>query len=245
MNIPCKKCKKTFEVRPKMADCVMTDPPYNVDYSGDGKNTKNKILNDNMTPAQFDTFLGAVFARYSEVTKKGAALYVFHSSSTQAQFEKAIDSAGMEVRQQLIWNKPTMSMGWSHYRWKHEPFFYCGFKDKKTQWYGDRTNPTVLDFHASEAQLIAWVKKEKRLEQEGKTTIWTMKRANVQEYIHSTQKPVELIVYALVNSSKHDDIVLDLFAGSGSTLIACEKSGRVSYSMELDCRYIDLIISRY
>lgn len=227
------------------ADLVFTDPPYNVDYSGSGKQTTNKIMNDKMTPEQFDTFLKAVFKRYAEITKKGAALYVFHSSSTQNQFENAINGAGLEVKQQLIWNKPTMSMGWSHYRFKHEPFFYCGFPKTKTEFYGDRTNGTVVDLHDTEKKLFEWARREKRLEAEGKTTIWTMKRAPVQDYVHPTQKPVELIVYALTNSTKHDDIVVDFFGGSGSTLIACQKAGRINYSMELDPKYVDVIIERY
>lgn len=134
-------------------------------------------------------------------------------------------------------------MGWGDYRWKHEPMFYCG-KDK-TVFYGDRTNSTILDFNKSEQQLLNWAKRMKRDEANGKTTIWTMKRDSVQGYKHPTQKPVELISYALHNSSKADDIVLDLFGGSGSTLIACEKTNRICYMSELDPKYVDVIIKRW
>ncbi len=96
-----------------------------------------------------------------------------------------------------------------------------------------------------EKQLIKWVKKQKQAESEGRTTIWTMKRAPVQEYVHPTQKPVELIMYALSNSSKVDDIVLDPFLGSGSTLIACEKTNRMLYGIELDPKYVDVIVERW
>lgn len=227
----------------KMADMVFTDPPYNVDYSGRGENTSNTILNDKMTPEQFDEFLRSTFKNYAEVTKGGGAWYVFHSSSTQHQFQKAIELAGWNIKNQIIWNKPTASMGWGDYRWKHEPMFYCG--KEGTIFYGDRTNSTVLDFTKTEEEMIEWVKKIKRAESRGKTTIWTMKRDSVNEYVHPTQKPVELIQYALHNSSKKDDIVLDLFLGSGATLIACEKTGRICYGMELDPKYVDIIIKRW
>ena len=225
------------------ADMVFTDPPYNCDYSGRGENTSERILNDKMSNESFDTFLGEIFKRYSENCKAGGGWYIFHSSSTQHQFQKAIEKSGWNVKNQIIWNKPTASMGWGDYRWKHEPMFYCG--KEKTVFYGDRTNSTILDFHKSEQQLINWAKKVKRDEQNGKTTIWTMKRDSVQGYKHPTQKPVELITYALFNSSKADDIVLDLFGGSGSTLIACQKTNRICYTMELDPKYIDVIVQRY
>ena len=228
-----------------MADMVFTDPPYNVNYSGQGENTSNTIMNDNMSKESFATFLHEVFARYHEITKRGGGLYVFHSSSTQHQFQKAMEDNGFYIKSQIIWNKPTAAMGWGDYRWKHEPMFYASFKDAKTIFYGDRTNTTVLDFQKSDQELLNWVKRQKRLEAEGKTTIWTMKREPMGDYKHPTQKPVELITYALVNSSKEGDIVADLFGGSGATLIACEKSGRSCYTMELDPKYVDVIVSRY
>ena len=227
----------------KKADMVFTDPPYNVNYSGDGANTSNTILNDSMTSESFDTFLDLVFKRYAENSKAGAGWYIFHSSSTQHQFQKAIEASGWNVKTQIIWNKPTASMGWGDYRYKHEPMFYCG--KENTAFYGDRTHTTVLDLHKSEQALLNWAKREKKLETEGKTTIWTMKRDSVQGYKHPTQKPVELITYALLNSSKVDDIVMDTFLGSGSTLIAAEKTNRICYGMELDPRYVDVVVKRW
>ncbi len=227
------------------ADMVFTDPPYNVDYSGRGKTTSNKIMNDKMSPSQFIEFLTQAFARFAESTKKGAAFYVFHSSSTQTDFEKAMNANDIEVRNQIIWNKPTASMGWGDYRWKHEPFFYAGFSKTKMKFYGDRTHSTVVEIPEDESKAIAWLRRQKMIEKEGKTSVWTMKRESVNGYVHPTQKPVELIMYALTNSSKEDDIVLDLFGGSGATLIACEKMGRVAYLSELDPKYVDTIITRY
>lgn len=136
-------------------------------------------------------------------------------------------------------------MGWQSYRRKHEPFFYCGVKNNSTKFYGDRTHTTVVDFTKSDAQILAAIKRTRDAEKEGKTTIWTMKRDPVKDYVHPTQKPIELIGYALANSSKVGDTVLDLFGGSGSTLIACEKHQRIARTMELDERYVEVIIKRF
>lgn len=175
----------------------------------------------------------------------GGGLYVFHSTSTQAVFEEALNESEIEVRNQLIWNKPVASMGWGDYRWKHEPCYYATIKGQTHNFYGDRTNTTVLDFQKTDQQLLAWAKKQKAAEQNGKTTIWTMKREPVGDYVHPTQKPVELITYALENSSKTGDIILDPFLGSGSTLVASEKLGRVCYGLELDPRFVDVIVQRW
>lgn len=136
-------------------------------------------------------------------------------------------------------------MGMGNYRGKHEPFFYAKVKGHKQIFYGDRTHGTVVDFHKSEADLARWAKQEKLLEAEGKLTIWTMKRDNTAEYVHPMQKPVELICYALQNSSKSGDIVLDLFGGSGSTIIAAQKYNRSAYVMELDPHFVDVMVQRY
>lgn len=227
----------------KKADMVFTDPPYNVNYEGDGKNTSNTILNDKMSDSSFDIFLGEVFKRYSEISKTGGGWYVFHSSSTQHQFQKAIENAGWNVKTQIIWNKPTASMGWGDYRYKHEPMFYCG--KENTQFFGDRTGTTIWDFHRHEKDLVRWAKKCLQADKAGKTTIWTMKRESVLGYKHPTQKPVELISYAVHNSSKAEDLIVDLFLGSGATLITAEKTGRICYGMELDPKYVDVIVQRY
>lgn len=224
-------------------DLVFTDPPYNVNYKGKGKTTKKGIMNDHMKTNDFNMFLKDVFKRYGEISKDGAAWYVFHASSTQDAFMKAIREAGWDIRAQIIWNKPSASMGWGAYRFKHEPLFYCG--KEKTKFYGDRTNTTIWDFHKNENDLVKWAKNQLRAEKEGITTIWTMQKDNVQEYKHPTQKPVELIAHALHNSSKAGDIVVDLFGGSGATLIACEKYNREARLMELDPLFVDLIVSRY
>jgi DNA modification methylase len=227
------------------ADMIFTDPPYNINYKGRGEATSNTIMNDSMSFEAFTAFLHDIFKNYATIVKAGAGNYVFHSTSTQAQFEKAMNDNGFAIKNQLIWNKPMASMGWGDYRWKHEPFYYAGRKDVPTVFYGDRTKTTVWDFEKTDEELLRWVKQQKKLEAEGKTSVWTMKREPVQNYSHPTQKPVELIGYALQNSSKAGDVVVDFFGGSGATLIACQKFNRTCKTMELDPKYVDVIVSRF
>jgi len=227
------------------ADMLFTDPPYNVNYKGSGENTSEGILNDKMDSAAFRSFLTAAFKNAREATKEGGGMYIFHGPSTQRIFEEALNANSIEVIAQLIWNKPSAGMGMGAYRSKHEPFFYAGVQGITPQFYGDRTHATIVDFQKTEEQLTKWVKQQKQAEQEGRTTIWTMKRTPVKEYVHPTQKPVELVMYALSNSSKVDDVVLDPFLGSGSTLIACEKTNRYCYAIELDPKYVDVAVERW
>jgi len=227
------------------ADMVFTDPPYNVNYSGDGKQTSDGILNDKMSDSDFMDFLRKVFANYRENVRETAGIYVFHSVTTQAQFEAAMNFSGIKVRAQLIWNKPAAALSWWDYQQKHEPFFYCCVDGHSPKFYGNRKNVTIWDFQKSEEDLIKFAQRQKKAEAEGRTTVWSVARENVEGYVHPTQKPVQLVSHALRNSSKIDDIVLDLFLGSGSTLIACEKTGRVCYGMELDPKFIDVIIERW
>jgi len=227
------------------ADLVFTDPPYNVNYKGRGKKTSNTIENDHMGREEFRTFLTKVFEAYREAVKSSAPFYVCHSSSSQRDFEDAMESVGLKVKNQIIWNKTVASMGWGDYRWKHEPFYYASKEKCETQFYGDRTHSTIVDLHKTEDQLMKWIKEQQKAEKEGKFTIWTMKRDKVNDYQHPTQKPVELITYALVNSSKQGDVVLDPFMGSGSTLIACEKTNRAAVGFELDPTFVDVIVQRW
>ena len=227
------------------ADMLFSDPPYNVNYKGAGKNTSQGIMNDKMGAAQFREFLVDSFKHWPDAVKKGAGLYVFHSPTTQAIFEDALNVTGFEVKYQLIWNKPSAGLGMGDYRNKHEPFFYACLKKADPLFYGDRTNTTIVDFTKTDEQLAKWAKSIKQAEKEGKMTIWTMKREPTQDYVHPTQKPVELIMYALNNSSKVEDVVLDPFLGSGSTMIGCQKTNRFCYGLELDPRFVDVIVQRW
>ena len=226
------------------ADMIFTDPPYNVDYKGSGKNTKDGILNDKMSDSAFAQFLIDTFEQTKNFSKAGAGAYVFHSHKTATDFEVALQHVGYTIDTQLIWNKPNAGLGMNHYRTKHEPFYYCSIGKEKT-FYGDRTGTTVWKIPDTPEAQIKWLEKTMEELEKGKSTIWSIARANVNEYVHPTQKPVELPARAMINSSKQGDIVLDQFLGSGTTLIACEKTARSCYGLELDPKFADTIVQRY
>lgn len=230
-----------------MADCIFTDPPYNVNYKWGGKNTSRGIENDHMTAELFDVFLDKVFQTYAAVLKKGGGMYCFHSTSTQAQFQKYIEKNWFEIKNQLIRNKPMAALWRGDYRRKHEPFFYCGFAWTRIQFYWDRTHSTVVDSlkDKTDKEVLGIIKAAREAEKNGMTSIRSMKREKVNEYVHPTQKPVELIEYALINSTKMGDVVVDFFQGSGATLIACEKMERICYGVEMDPFFVQTIIARY
>jgi DNA modification methylase len=233
----------------ELASMIFTDPPYNVNYKWQWKITwtNRKIENDNMSDENFLDFLNDTFDVYKQICIKEAWVYVFHSTSTASIFEKALKHNWFDIKNQLIWNKPSSALWWWDYRWKHEPFFYCSVKWSKTNFYWDRTHSTVIETleWKTDKELLNILKRARDAEAEWKVTIWSMRRANVNEYVHPTQKPVELIEYALNNSSKIWDNVVDLFWWSGSTLVACEKRKRTCYTMELDPVFVQTIIKRY
>lgn len=226
------------------ADCVITDPPYNVNYKGIGKETSEGIMNDNMGEEAFQEFLNDTFNAMRIAHKKGAGCYVFHSHKTASQFEKALKENEYLMDTQLIWNKPSAGLGMNHYRTKHEPFFYCS-QDKQKTFYGDRTGTTVWKVPSDPDKMRKWFEKQFSREEQGETTIFSAKRESTADYIHPTQKPVELIIKILHNSTKKEDFVLDLFGGSGTTLIAAQKADRKAYIMEFDPHYVDKIIQRW
>jgi site-specific DNA-methyltransferase (adenine-specific) len=226
------------------ADMVFTDPPYNVDYKGSGANTSEGIMNDKMDDVSFGLFLTDAFKRMAEHTKRSAGCYIFHSHKTASQFEMALEATGFIIDTQLIWNKPAAGLGMNDYRTKHEPFFYCSL-DKDKEFYGDRTGTTVWKVPKDEAKALSWYQKTQEQMEKGLTTVWSMQRANVSEYVHPTQKPVELPVTAILKSSKVDDVVLDQFLGSGTTLIAAHKTNRSCYGLELDPKFVDVVVQRW
>ncbi len=225
------------------ADMAFTDPPYNVNYSGRGKDTSTTIENDNMDEASFRAFLDATFNSYRSILKTEAALYCCYASKTHREFEDALNKNGFQVRNQIIWVKLVASMGWGDYRWKHEPLLYCHQEGASLGFYGDRKQYTTWDEEKTDEELLKMVKAMIKHEENGNSTVWRFGRES--NYVHPTQKPVDLITRALYNSSQRGELVVDLFGGSGSTLIACEKANRRCYSMEMDPRFVDVIIQRY
>lgn len=225
------------------ADMVFTDPPYNVAYEGKGKNTSNTIKNDDMSESEFREMLRQWFAQYARVSKMEAPLYCCYASRTHREFEDALNANGFEVRNQIIWVKKVASFGWGDYRWKHEPILYCHRRGASLPFYGDRKQYTEWTEEPSDEELLRAVKAQVKKDEEGGSTVWRLHRE--QKYDHPTQKPLKLVSIAIRNSSKRDDVVLDLFGGSGSTLIAADQLNRVCHTMELDPRYVDVIIKRW
>ena len=200
---------------PHAADMLLTDPPYNVAYEGKTRDAL-KIQNDAMGDADFRQFLRDAFVAAGAVMKPGAAFYIWHADSEGYNFRGACLDAGWKVRQCLIWKKHAMVMGRQDYHWIHEPCLY-GWKDGAGHlWAADRKQTTVLEFD--------------RPQRSGE---------------HPTMKPVALFEYQMLNNTKGGDVVLDLFGGSGTTMIAAEKNGRVARLMELDPRYCDVIVRRW
>ena len=185
-------------------------------YNVDYEGVAGKIQNDSMSNEEFRKFLHNAFYAADKVMKNGATFYIWHADSEGYNFRGACEDVGWKIRQCLVWNKNTLVMGRQDYQWKHEPCLYGWKSGASHYWANDRKQTTVIDF-------------DKPLR-------------NVE---HPTMKPVGLFDYQIRNNTKQGDMVLDLFAGSGTTLIACEQNGRISYNMELDPKYVDVIINRW
>ena len=215
-------------------DMLLTDPPYNVNYEG----TAGKIKNDNMEDAAFRQFLTDAFLSAWAVMKNGAAFHIWHADSEGYNFRGACRDAGFRVRQCLIWVKNSLVLGRQDFQWKHEPCLYgekelpegvieeyeeddhepClyGWKDGKHYWFKNRKQTTILEFEKPR------VSKE-----------------------HPTMKPIKMFDYEIKCNTKPGENVLDLFGGSGTTLMACEQDGRNAFIMEFDPRFVDVIIDRW
>lgn len=209
----------------QMVDLLITDPPYNVEIVGGShaisaeqrkKQGKLTIKNDKMGSDEFKEFLTSVFKNAHSVMKCGACFYVWYASREVVNFQTSLEDADLPVKQELIWNKNSLVMGRQDYQWKHEPCLY-GWKDGASHlWASDRKQTTVIDYQRP-----------------------------TKADIHPTMKPVGLFDYQIKNNTKGGDIVLDLFNGSGTTIMACEQNGRVARCMELDPRYVDACIKRW
>ena len=234
---------------------VYTDPPYGVSYDGHkSETTQDKIgmrsgkdwdviEGDNLRGDDLFKLLKDAFSNLEPNLAKDAGLYIFHASKNQIIFEQALNISGFEVKQQLIWKKPSV-LSHAHYHWAHEPILYCGRKGKNIAFYGDRLNKTVIDNENIETMgseemrsLLKQIKKN--------STVLEFKKDNASDYIHPTQKPAHMAEYFICNSSKQNDGIVDLFGGSGSTLIACQKKKRRCIIAELDKKYASHIMERW
>ena len=185
-------------------------------YNVDYKGTAVKIKNDKMAEDQFEQFLLAAYSQMYESMTDDASIYVFHSDSHGLAFRKAFEEAGFYLSGCCIWKKQSLVLGRSPYQWQHEPVLFGWKKKGKHQWYTGRKESTIWEFDKPK------------------------KNAD-----HPTMKPVALVAYPIMNSTMTGCLVLDPFGGSGSTLIACEQTGRTCYTVELDEKFCDVIVKRY
>lgn len=185
-------------------------------YNVDVEETAGKILNDNMSDGDFYQFLLSMFTQVENHMEDDASIYVFHADTEGLNFRKAFKEAGFYLSGCCIWKKNSLVLGRSPYQWQHEPCLYGWKKKGKHQWFSDRKQ----------------------------TTIWEYDRPKSNKD-HPTMKPIQLMAYPIQNSSMRGTIVLDPFLGSGSTLIAADQTGRVCYGIELDEKFMDVIVKRY
>ena len=185
-------------------------------YNVDVEETAGKIKNDNMPDDKFYQFLFSAFVNMEQNMEQDASIYVFHADTQGLNFRKAFKDAGFYLSGCCIWKKNALVLGRSPYQWQHEPCLFGWKLNGKHQWYSDRKQ----------------------------TTIWEYNRPKASKE-HPTMKPVALMAYPIQNSSMSHCIVLDPFLGSGSTLMACQQTNRICYGIELDEKFVDVIVKRY
>ena len=185
-------------------------------YNVNYEGSAGKIKNDNMQDAAFYDFLLTAFQNTEEVMADDASIYVFHADTEGLNFRKAFADAGFYLSGCCIWKKQSLVLGRSPYQWQHEPVLFGWKKKGKHSWYTGRKESTIWEFD----------KPKKNGD-------------------HPTMKPIPLLAYPIMNSSMSNTIVLDPFGGSGSTLIACEQTDRICYTIELDEKFCDVIVKRY
>ena len=206
---------------PETYDVLMNSQKANMvltdpPYNVNVEETAGKIKNDNMADEDFYNFLFAAFVNMEQSMEQDASIYVFHADTEGLNFRKAFAAAGFYLSGCCIWKKNALVLGRSPYQWQHEPCLYGWKKGGKHNWYSDRKQ----------------------------TTIWEYDRPKASKD-HPTMKPVALMAYPIQNSSMSNCIVLDPFLGSGSTLIASEQTNRICYGIELDEKFVDVIVRRY
>ena len=246
------------------ADLMVTDPPYNIglggDESGNAQSTDEKashrkhqedgafLLNDNLGEKEFVEFLTKAMVNGKDALREGGAFYVWYATRTTEQFLEGMRKAGLEVRQILIWVKGHFTLGRQDYQWQHEPCLY-GWKDGAAHYFLDnRKQSTVIEdlmpdlAHMKKAEMEALLREI--YAEETATDVIREAKPNISE-LHPTMKPLKLIARQIRNSSQPGETVLDLFGGSGTTLIACEQMNRQCMMMEYDPHYADVIVDRW
>ena len=237
----------------KIADIMVTDPPYNVDYGSavKGKHESQTrqgslIANDNLSDDEFYQFLLAFYKAAEKGLKKGAAVYVFHSTKETVNFTKAMENAGLKCAQTLVWYKNHFTLGRQDYQWIHEPILY-GWKEGAGHYFiDDRSLPTVneeLRLNLRKMSKVELVELVEKILDLPSTVIKDNKPSKSPD--HPTMKPITLCAKLIYNSSLEGDTVYEPFGGSGSTLIASEQLNRKCCAIELEPKYCDVIVRRY
>lgn len=229
----------------EQADLMITDPPYNVNYEGSNGLT---IKNDHMKSSEFYNFLKKFYDNAFSFMKEGASFYVFHADSETKAFRGALEEAGFKLSQCLIWIKNGFNLSRQDYNWKHEPCLYGWKEGKKHYFIKDYTQDTILECEEnlkkmSKAELLNYIEGMRENYLQYSTAI--LENKPLKNDVHPTMKPIKLLSRLIINSSRKEANVIDLFGGSGSTLIACEQLERTAYLMEFDEKYADVIVKRY
>lgn len=224
-------------------DLYVTDPPYNVAYEGKTKDALT-IQNDQMEATAFQDFLTVAFQTVDAVLKAGGAFYIWHADSERLNFSQALKRTGWLEKQTLIWAKDTFVLGRQDYQWQHEPCLY-GWKPGSSHYFvSDFSQSTILENaleSKSKQELIDLIKSYQANQP---TSILRVNRP-IRNDAHPTMKPIALLERLIRSSSKQGENILDSFAGSGSTLLACERLGRTCYALELDPKYVAVILKRF
>jgi DNA modification methylase len=241
-------------MRGELADCCWTDPPYNVAY----ETKAGKIANDDLNDNEFRDFLSGAYGCAFAALKPGAAIYVAHADTEGLNFRATFRAAGFKLSGCLIWRKDSLVLGRSDYQWQHEPILYGWKPGSRHRWYGGRKLTTVIDLDQDRMPFKR--RDDGRYEiRLGDTVMVIDGAATIEELVpsvinepkpkrsdgHPTMKPVALIERMLRNSARPGDLVLDLFGGSGSTLMAAERLGMCARLSELDPGYCDVIVARW
>ncbi len=236
------------------ADMVWTDPPYNVAYENE---SAGSIQNDNMKAADFRQFLCDVFAGVAVAMKPGAPIYVAHAALESENFYGAFREAGFDLSSCLVWVKTNWVIGWGHYHWQHEPILYGSKPGASRPWYGGRNKSSLHD--CEDLPFVIRPDGSVMIDAGASSLVISGNNLQVEELVgtvdrhsipnrnkeHPTMKPVSLVVGHLKNSSRRGEVVFDPFGGSGTTMIAAQKLGRRARLIELDPRFVDVIVKRW
>lgn len=229
----------------ELADLMITDPPYNIDYEG---SNGQKIKNDNMDSQEFFDFLLAFYKNAFSNMRVGASYYIFHADSETLSFRKGLEEAGFKFSQCLIWVKNGFNLSRQDYNWRHEPCLYGWKLGQEHFFIKDYTQDTILESQEvlkkkSKEELLKYA-----LELEAKLKYHSTiieENKPIKNDLHPTMKPLKLLARLMANSSKKDWKILDLFGGSGSTLMTAEQLQRRAFLMEYDPKYVDVIVKRF